>query len=62
MTVDKNDLAVAAVKVTPPTFLVWNGLTLNSVVATATLIYVVLQAAHLARKWYLEERARRDKK
>lgn len=33
----------------------WAAVTLNQAVALATLIYIVLQAAYLARKWYREE-------
>lgn len=34
---------------------VWAAITLNQLVAFATLAYVVLQTAYLARKWWREE-------
>ena len=35
-----------------------SSLTLNEWVAIATGVYVLIQAAYLLRKWYVEERAR----
>lgn len=32
-----------------------SAVTLNQLVAFATLVYIVLQAAYLARKWWREE-------
>lgn len=34
----------------------WAAVSLNQMVALATLVYVVLQAAYLARKWWREEK------
>jgi hypothetical protein len=47
------DIAVEAVKATPG--LVATSLTLNNMVALATLLFVVLQIAYLVRKWVREE-------
>ena len=47
------DIAVEAAKATPG--LLATSLTLNNLVALATLCFIVLQMAHLVRKWVREE-------
>ena len=54
----KSDIAHESLKSAPPvavTGWAWmNGLSLNEVVALATLGYIVLQAGYLLWKWYRE--------
>jgi hypothetical protein len=50
-----HDLGVAGLKLAPP--LTVYALTLNEWVAVATILYLVLQAAHLVWKWTREARA-----
>ena len=52
-----HDLAAATFKSLPP-LTVWF-LTLNEWLAVAGIIWIILQAAYLARKWWREERAKR---
>lgn len=40
----------------------YSTITLNEVVAAATLVYVVLQAAFLVYRWYWEHKEKRGKK
>jgi hypothetical protein len=47
------DIAIEAAKATPG--LVATSLTLNHMVALATLLFVILQIAYLVRKWVREE-------
>lgn len=47
------DIAVEAAKATPG--IAASAFTLNNAVALATLIFVVLQAVYLIRKWIREE-------
>lgn len=51
------DLGAAAVKSLPP-LTVW-ALTLNEWLALAGILWIILQAAYLLRKWVREERAKR---
>lgn len=53
------ELAKAAPPVTVTSWAWLNGLTLDKWVAIATLIYIVLQAAHLVWKWWREFQRRR---
>lgn len=59
----KAELAQESMKASPPvtiTAVAWmSGLTLNEIVALATLAYVVLQAAYLIWKWVREIKAKR---
>lgn len=54
----KGELAQESVKSAPPVAITgwaWmNGLSLNEVVALATLGYIALQAGYLVWKWYRE--------
>lgn len=54
------EIAQESLKASPPvTITAWawmNGLTLNEVVALATLAYIVLQAGYLIWKWVKEIR------
>ena len=56
----KAEVVQEGLKASPPvTVTAWawmNGLTLNEVVAVATLIYIVLQAGYLIWKWVREIR------
>lgn len=47
------DIAVEAAKATPG--IVASTFTLNTMVALATLVFIVLQIAYLIRKWIREE-------
>ncbi len=47
------DIAVEAAKATPG--IVASTFTLNTMVALATLVFIVLQIAYLIRKWVREE-------
>lgn len=47
------DIAVASVKAAPG--IAATGFTLNTAVAVATLVFIILQAAYLVRKWWREE-------
>lgn len=48
-----HDVGVELLKLAPPATVA--GLTLNDWVMLATLLYVILQALYLARKWMREE-------
>lgn len=50
-----HDIAVEAARVSPAALV--SGVTLNHVVAGATLCYLLLQIAYLVRKWVREESA-----
>lgn len=56
----KNAIAVEGMKSAPPvsiTAVAWmNGLTLNEIVAIATLFYIGLQMGYLVWKWFREWR------
>ena len=60
----KQEVAQEAVKSAPPvaiTGFAWmNGLTLNEMVALATLGYIGLQALYLLWKWYREWKNRKE--
>ncbi|WP_399677118.1 hypothetical protein [Xenophilus sp.] len=48
-----HDIAIEAAKASPGVLV--SGITLNTVVTIATLVFVVLQIAYLTRKWIREE-------
>lgn len=48
-----HDIAVQVVKASPGIAL--TGITLNQIVAVVTILYILLQAAYLIRKWIREE-------
>lgn len=50
----KPEITTEALKSTPPAVVAW--LTLNEWVAVATVVYIIVQAAYLLRKWWREER------
>lgn len=50
----KTEVTNEVLKAAPPAFMSW--LTLNEWLVVVTVIYVVLQALYLARKWWREER------
>ena len=50
---ETRDIVVEAARVSPGVML--TGITLNDLLVLATLIYIVLQAAYLLRKWWREE-------
>jgi hypothetical protein len=53
----KHDLIVETFKAIPAILGAWlTEMTLNNWVAFWTVVYIILQAAYLARKWYREER------
>jgi hypothetical protein len=62
MSVPDHDLGreagVEIAKLIPPVA-VWT-LTLNDVLAALSILYVLIQIAFLARKWWLIEKARRE--
>lgn len=47
------DIAIEAAKATPG--IIASSFTLNTMVALATLVFIVLQIAYLIRKWVREE-------
>lgn len=53
----KSEFVTEAAKGTPAVAgAVASAMTLNQVIAVATGIYIVIQAAYLLRKWYREEK------
>lgn len=53
MRTETQDIVIEAVRAAPG--LIATGWTLNHLVAIATFIFIVLQAAYLIRKWIREE-------
>lgn len=56
-----HDLSTAAMKAAPPvgvTAWAWLGSNLPTIVALATLIYIVMQTAHLVWVWRREQRGK----
>lgn len=50
----KTETISEALKATPPVAVA--ALTLNEWVAVATVVYIIVQAAYLLRKWWREEK------
>ncbi len=55
----KPEITAEAIKAAPPIALFGVGLTLNDIVASATLIYIALQVGYLIWKWRRELRKSR---
>lgn len=53
----REDVVVATAKASPPVAAMLFGLTLNDLVALATLAYLGLQALYLVWKWLRERRS-----
>lgn len=53
MKTESHDLAIAAAKTAPGLF--GTAITMDTLIAVATLIFIVLQIAYLVRKWVREE-------